>query len=338
MSLRGNKGRVKGALFEILVESLLRSSGYDPIPDDGKHVRAGKIRGRGAWHQIDAFGAYHWGVPCIYQIRVISEAKCYSGNVGLPPVRNFFGAFKDISENYFVEKGGSSPNYVPAKRYTDTATMFSASGFTPEAEDFAHAQGIFLISYEDNVVLQPIIEAMIRLLDGIRLDSAAESITKFKAWIKSRMGEPGDYIRDDTSFARDDFDVLFKDFKGAREKIRTSFLGTATHLYPVHLLSEDEFPWHLFEDTDEARCKVRLTQLHQNCLVIEPSDSPETKFYVSIPRETIINYRDDMTLFKEQFFRHIDVPAKHRNVQRMLRFNLDRAWLQEVRSRRRPSE
>lgn len=189
MSLRA-RNQVKGALFEAQVGYLLKKSGYRPISPDGESVRKGKLRGRGGWHQIDAFGYYAYGVPCLYPIRIIGEAKNYEGKVGLPVIRNFVGAFKDINENYFVERLGASVDHLLTKRYTDAGVIFSAKGFTVQAQDYAYAQGVFLVSYEDNIVLSPLIEFADTLLGGINIGNAAEDVRSFREWIARKTEIP----------------------------------------------------------------------------------------------------------------------------------------------------
>ena len=115
---------VKGAMFETIVKILISKSGYLPLPADRNYVRGDELRGRGAWHQIDAFGLFAYGIPFLYPIRLMCEAKHYGDDkVGLPDVRNFFGAFKDIQEVYYIERYGQSMELF-TKRYTDAAALF----------------------------------------------------------------------------------------------------------------------------------------------------------------------------------------------------------------------
>jgi hypothetical protein len=79
----------------------------------------------------------------------LAEAKCYDRNVGLDVLQSFVGVVKDISENYFVPEGLTSEQRLKFKRYTDCGAIFSSSGFSPNAQDFALAHGINLVSYEN---------------------------------------------------------------------------------------------------------------------------------------------------------------------------------------------
>ncbi len=331
------KNRVKGALFEAQVRFLLERSGYKPIQPDGRLIREDKIRGRGGWHQIDAFGYYSYGVPCLYPIRIICEAKNYDGKVGLPVIRNFVGAFKDIAENYFVERLGAPTNYLLTRRYTDAGAVFSARGFTPQAQDYAYAQGVFLVSYEDNPVLSPLLELSDNLVDSLNVRNAARNSSAFKKWIYAKMENSTEVFEEDSLFSTERLGPILGEYTRLIRNIRTSYLGTASGIYPIHLLSRSEIPWRLFGTMDEISCRIYYHIGTENCLEIVPQDAEQIRFYISIPREMVANYRDRMRMldFKKQFFEYIDIPVQHDGIRRILTFRLDTEWIDQLRRRRR---
>ena len=331
------RNRVKGALFEAQVRLLLKRSGYKPIEPDGRLIREDKIRGRGGWHQIDAFGYYSYGVPCLYPVRIICEAKNYNGKVGLPVIRNFVGAFKDIAENYFVERLGVAADYLLTRRYTDAGVVFSTRGFTLQAQDYAYAQGVFLVSYEDNPVLYPLLELSDSIIDSLRIENAARQSFAFKKWVYAKMENPLEPLGEDSLFSTERFRLIFADYVGLLRSIRTSYLGTASGVYPIHILSSSEIPWHLFVDSDEIYCRIYYHEGTENCLEIVPSDAEQFRFYISIPREIVANYRDRVRMLdlKKQFFEYIDIPTQYRGLRRVLTFRLDTEWINQLRRRRR---
>lgn len=87
--------QARGYLFEYEIWRFLKASGY-------VGVTTSKLRGRGADHQIDAYGTLSIPTPFVYPIRLICEAKCYTNPIELKHIRSFVGVMKDISENYFV--------------------------------------------------------------------------------------------------------------------------------------------------------------------------------------------------------------------------------------------
>lgn len=329
---------MKGALFETVVASLLKSSGYKLLPSSGSGSHLGKLRGRGTWHQIDAFGFYEYGVPCLYPIRVIAEAKCYAKEAGLPTIRNFVGAFKDIAENYFVEDGASPGDYLLTKRYTDAAAMFSAHGFTKDAQDYAYAQGVFLVSYEQNPVLSPVLNAIDRLLTSVNIEAAAKSLNDFKIWAESKIEQPVDSLETDHRFLERDGTISIRELSSRKGDVRSSYLGTAGDVLPVHILSSHEIPWNIFVDSDRTTCRIHYYQGFENCLEIEPVAAPGSRFYISVPWLVVEKFVDRMTNFKQRFLRHIDFPVRRgsleNGIRRILRFELDLEWLNRIRSSR----
>jgi hypothetical protein len=132
--------QARGYLLEFVIEKLLQESGYVEV------IQGKKVRGRGAPHQIDAYGTLSIPTAFIYPIRLFSEAKYYDNQVGLPSIRNYVGVLKDISENYFVT---SKKEFSSPFRYTEAGCIFSATRFTDNAQKYAWAHNIFLFSFSD---------------------------------------------------------------------------------------------------------------------------------------------------------------------------------------------
>lgn len=141
------KYQAKGYIFESVIWRLLKQQGYI-------HVETSELNGRGAKHQIDAYGVLSYPTPFIYPIRLICEAKCYKDSIGLSVARNFVGVIKDISENYIV---GEDHNRNTHERFTDVGCIFGSNSFVLEAQDYSWAHGIFLVSFNKVSMLSPII-------------------------------------------------------------------------------------------------------------------------------------------------------------------------------------
>jgi hypothetical protein len=274
-------------------------------------------------------------VPCLYPIRLICEAKNLRGGAGLPIVRNFVGAFKDIAENYFVEDGATFDEKILTKRYTDAGAIFSTQGFTDQAQDYAYAQGVFLVSYKDNPVLAPSLAASESLLNSINIDNAAKAISKFKTWIHAKTEDPHGASADDQEFQSTGPKEELSKYSESMNKITVSYLATASEIYPIHMLSENEIPWNLFVDTDETSCKIHYHGRSRNCLEIVPMGDERSSFYASIPGDVLVNYRDRLLEMKAKFFDHVDFPVLQNGKRRILRFNLDTEWIDGLKRRRR---
>lgn len=341
------RNRVKGAMFEVIVKVLLFKSGYKQLPSDPKYVKGDKLRGRGAWHQIDAFGQFSYGIPFLFPIRLICEAKYYGTiKVGLPQVRNFLGAYKDIQEVYHIENYGQS-SQVLTKRYTDAAAVFSASGFTTLAQGYAYAQGIRLISYESNPLFLRIINLMEICIDNIYLENASRNINDFKSWFV-RLLEPLYPISqyNGTYYSGDQLRPL-NNLKEALSNIKTSYLASIRGILPIHILSEMNIPWNIFTQTDQVLCEFYYSIERPNLFRLKVRDN-NFGFYFSVPKEIVEKYRrrfDEesvtdvdsslrerarMRSVKRELFTSIDVPVVHEGMRRIISFKIDESWLNEL--------
>jgi hypothetical protein len=138
---------LRGYLLEEALAWLLRNTGYrllvhesqdpDELVTHGSELR---VRGRGTTHQVDVLGEFAFTPAFSLPIRLFLEAKFTRTSCRLPVVRNAHGVIHDINEN-FVQSGKSRPR----RRYQYAYALFSASGFTREAQDFALAHQISLI-------------------------------------------------------------------------------------------------------------------------------------------------------------------------------------------------
>lgn len=150
------KGPLRGYLLEEVLAWLLRSSGFEVLThrDDQnkepwKVLKEDKngllVRGRGAWHQVDALGQFRYVPPFSLPVRLFVEAKYLtSTRVGLPTVRNGHGVIHDVNEGETTTLTALGPRR-PRTRYRYNYAIFSTSGFSKEAQDYALAHQISLI-------------------------------------------------------------------------------------------------------------------------------------------------------------------------------------------------
>jgi hypothetical protein len=316
----------------VIVKKLLEKNEYEECEADNEQINnRGMVRGRGEWHQIDALGRWKYSIPFVYPIRLLCEAKCWNQSVGLPVVRNFVGAIKDISENYFVEDNQDIDKRMLSKRHTDCGAIFSVSGFTNKAQRYAYAQNIFLVSYENNPIIDEFKRSVEDVAQFIRLTRRAnkkEFSRWFEdAWTRNYMGNSDRYFTD-----RGEFENSLKTLRDRFERVSTSVVGIATSVYPIHLLSSHKIPYDLFRQTDEVyfRTTYRRTERGGHYFEIFPSDLPNITFSFTVPEVILSKYRDSMSRFKMDFLEWIDVPVTLGSIRRLLRFKLDKEWLRSV--------
>ncbi|MFF0740554.1 hypothetical protein ACFYVL_09140 [Streptomyces sp. NPDC004111] len=146
---------LRGYLLEEVLAWLLRSSGFEVLTaqDDQppgnvlrERNRGLEVRGRGAWHQADALGEFRYVPPFSLPVRLFVEAKYYaSSRVDLPTVRNGHGVVHDVNEGVTTTLAWDPSRGRPVTRYRYNYAIFSTSGFTPNALDYALAHQISLI-------------------------------------------------------------------------------------------------------------------------------------------------------------------------------------------------
>jgi len=255
--------QIRGAMLEEAVLFLLKKVGYkivripnDSLDSSDLQVNSSglEVQGRGAWHQIDALAEQEQTPAFMFPLRLLVEAKCYPNNrVGIPIVRNSVGVHKDISENYFTKL--RSTNSQTAIRFNYQSAIFSVSGYTKPAIDYAIAHQIFLIEYKGI----PIIEPVIRTIKGLELDSLTHVglhdisgvRTKFKNILETQLSD--DYLN--SHFTSDGIESI-QEISRCLLNIGGSYFGMLQSRWPLHLLTDVELPSHAFEN-DVVNCRLR---------------------------------------------------------------------------------
>lgn len=140
-----------GYILEELLAYLLRNAGYRLLTDESQDPRelANRhhglvVRGRGADHQIDVLGELLWVPAFTFPLRLALEAKCRKSKTDIATVRNMVAALIDINQNNMPNRGVAHNEELHPK-YTYVGAIFSASGFSSHAADFALAHAVSLI-------------------------------------------------------------------------------------------------------------------------------------------------------------------------------------------------
>ena len=347
-SVRRKKNILKGKLFEIIVRILLKNAGYIPITPDGVHIRRGdgKVRGRGYWHDIDALGRFWLPLFFMYPIRLLAEAKYYEKKIGLGFVRNFVGALKDIAENYFVDDKLSPGQIFAYQRYTDCGSFFSVSGFTRGAQRYALAQGVFLISYQNNPIFIRIVDLMEIVIDSINLTKSVKELKDYEKWIKTIFTGNRQILYGDNFVKKGDLHRFSEGINQLRQEldsIETSTIAmiitrNRTIQYPVHILSYQRIPEELFRTSDEQRFRVHFTETPRGLLFeLRPVEAPQVRLYFSLPRDIYRRYFEEgrMPEFKRSFLREIEMPMTLGGIRRVLNFKLDLEWIRGLEEQNR---
>ncbi|GAB3453808.1 hypothetical protein [Actinophytocola sediminis] len=141
---------LRGYVLEEVLARLLYDNGYRLLVSEQQDPEALKrgahgllVRGRGADHQADVLGELTLPVPFSLPLRIFVEAKYRGVKANLRDVRNAHGVVHDVNEQYATASAGARS--VPVRRYYYRYTLFSATGFSRPAQQYALAQQISLV-------------------------------------------------------------------------------------------------------------------------------------------------------------------------------------------------
>jgi hypothetical protein len=343
----------RGAILEELILHLLTMVGYRVVQSGEEGTRGGhsglEVKGRGAWHQIDALAAFDRTPAFMYPLRLMVEAKCYSANspVELGIVRNSVGVLKDIAENYFTFRP-STDTEIPIPRFNYHSAIFSTSGYSTAAQRYAIAHQVFLIQYSRIKVLEPVIEGLLTL-DATHLQSKT-SPPNYRSATALLRDEVRHMLASDRAVLSSQFHVLSPvGSRHVREEIvrplleiKGSYFGMLQGRWPMHLLARKSLPPTAFADRDEIRCRLYGRDSDRWSFVpvnAQEGDRDWFRLEFDIPDEILEMVeaaRDDKVAIanvKKEQFSTLDLAGKIGEVLRQVRLRVDEEWLKSYLDR-----
>ena len=329
---------IQGMLLEEALLFLLEISGYrvvysasvDPHTLHDGHSGL-EVLGRGGKHQIDAVADYILAHPFSNPQRLLVEAKCYSDSrpVNIEIVRNAVGVLKDVSEFWVTGIPRPANN-----RYHYQYAVFSASGYTADAQGYAYAQDIYLIPLEKSQYIAPLI-AKIRQLS--HLDFGATSKGQININMKNLRTAVRKTIRDLQSSALEEIDLTSQavdklhDFCLDCNRMQGAILAMIADRFPVFLIPAPNINIRELSN----RYDVRITRDEQGWYL---SDDRSRLFSFDLPRDLFDMYAENGLLTKS---RALDLKRESLNSIHALitigestqavTFELDQQWLSQVR-------
>jgi hypothetical protein len=337
---------IKGAIFEELVLHLLKLVGYSPLKvgdDDTYGGHSGlEIEGRGERHQIDAAALLDHSPAFMYPLRLLVEAKCYAEHrrIGIDVVRNAVGVLKDISENYFNVKSPSSAGStvdIKTQRYNYQSAIFSTSGYSRGATQYAVAHQIFLIQYERVALFKPAVEGLRDLAEkhfDPKKRGAKEVGQKARMYVRAMLS--GGTLPTEKPFSNVGLAFLRTRLIEPIQKIKGSYFGMLQGKWPMHLLSPKPLPQNLFATSDVLKCRVygrESTSWSFVPLNLSPSDENWFRLEFDLPEEIAELVKaaegDKITIadVKMSHFSFISVSGLIGGIRRQVRLELDEEWI-----------
>ncbi|MFM9593121.1 hypothetical protein ACKI1O_27495 [Streptomyces scabiei] len=249
------------------------------------------VRGRGAWHQADTLGEFQYVPPFSLPIRLFAEAKFTRLKVGLPTVRNGHGVVHDLNENVVTTLGNGSGPHRPRARYHYSYAIFSTSGFTQDAQEFALAHQISLIdlSLPDFQPLRSLVmDAARSVYDAMRPmpPSQRPTVYEIRNYLRRHLLNMRDEPAADAFSVTDPLDTLAAGLR------RRSSLGLVLAFpaapFVLGLVSDDlnAFVGYALEQPTHA---VRVRRNHRSVghplWLIEPRAGPAYRLTFSLPEQ-----------------------------------------------------
>ena len=309
--LKISKGTLKGYLFESILKELIKKAGFDAnFESDQLTKDRGSFHGRGAVHQVDLSGKFCMNIPFIYPILIIGEAKSGKSPVTLSQVRDFFGAFTDLSQYHKIQtKKSPAERYyqLSRPRYTLCPVFFSLRGFRKSAEQFMFAQGISFVIYENNPFINQMydtVEQIIRNIDFSRLKKEDEK--KFR--------DIELFKKISQACRKDKFDEHLTKLEKQLERTR-SFVGVLDGRYTINIISKSN-------RLSTYSGKIKLKRLSDN--IIQLRDKKNNPLGVFSLSKQFINYVLKKDKYYEKTFSFVDVIINKKSLVKISRLEIDK--------------
>lgn len=320
--------QLRGALLEELILYMLRRSGYrtiekalgDPNLNDGHSGL--EVAGRGAWHQIDALAEFFFQTPFSNPQRLVIEAKCYKDAVGLGVIRNAVGVNKDISEAWATRGMGGK---ISRARFHYVPAVFSSSGFSKKAQDYAFAQDVYLLSLRDIPSVSPAITELDRMSLVEKEDRPA--LSSVRSYVRSRLrGEVVDM--DDVEIAGS-----LEPFLNAALYAGVGLVVMLGKQFPIFLVAEDESAFRTLALNQANR--IRIRKQHGQWFIANVNNI--RLFSFDVPTELYRQYRDqDVSRrqanvdMKNDAFKEMYIFYEYEGEFRLVHMVLDEDWVQSL--------
>lgn len=320
--------QIRGMLLEEAVLYLLQSAGYRIVDDgaDDQTIVPGRsgleVMGRGGRHQIDAIADFEICPPLSYPQRLLVEAKCYSERkpVGLEVVQNAVGVLNDVQQNGTARDGTPLTN-----RHHYQYAVFSASGFTSNAEQYAYAHDICLFPLANSKFIQPILQA-IRVVDGLPW-----GLSETRQVVREQLRNPQSYQL--TLMADGGHIQSLQSFVVACQAFKQCAIAMIQGQFPIFLV-----PAPGLELTDILT--LDLVTIHWDADGWYLRSRGADVFSFDLPFSLFSMYADRGDLaplraldLKQERLSRIQAFTRTRRGVKVITLRLDRRWLDQVRAR-----
>lgn len=322
-----SKHQLRGALLEEVILVLLRSSGYIPVTEKGSDPTLEEggagllVKGRGTNHQIDAIADFTIPQPFTNPQRLLVEAKAYDGatRVDLGVVRNTVGVLKDVTEYWRVEDRSARAK----QRYHYQAAIFSSTGFSRPAQEYAYAQDIYLLPLSRSTYFTPILDATNQVSADLAEDPSPAKIRELRRHFRAAMR--GELMHPE---------LLLLPLIDASRGISSALLAMIAKQFPVFLVPQTPQILDDLRDTEQVRIYYDERGWYLG------REGRQYLFSFDLPYQLFEMYAEDGRLsasaaadMKAEYLRVLSAFHIRDGRPRVITFTLDRQWLDTIRRR-----
>ncbi|MCL4339158.1 hypothetical protein M1271_05710 [Patescibacteria group bacterium] len=316
----GSKSYIKGKLFEKILQLLLIKAGFSTdVTGMQVTLNQKKLHGRGATYDPDFFKQFSLGIPFINPLMLVLEAKNYNKPIGLKIVREFLGAFIDVSQYVRINTkkfGQLRYDVLFDTRYNYCPVIFSLKGFQKRAKGLMFAHGINFISYENSEIMANILVLLDELVGKINFSRFQKE--------DFQLFEDLQQIKNLRSIAkRSGFNIALDNFTVYLNKVN-SLIGVLDFKYPVHILYEKSIAASYVRN-------VRIVHKKDNLFILE--NIVKRKFgefsYGKVFLKEYIQYAQKRGLI-DKILTEIDVVQVTKDTMTLRKLKIDETSKQEL--------
>ena len=352
---------IKGKVLEYTVRRILLKCGFTPVKPDGLFIydsgHLQYINGKGARHDADVLMNPPIQMPFGYPARLLFECKAYSGNLGLPIIRNASGlredinAFEIVTEDFLRARKNNSRSTLAIherKRHVYQVGVASIQAFSKPALEFAANNKIPLFSLQQTFPATRI-GALINSIPETFVSDLGDERYAALVNLLSTKNHPNPRAIEEMSAPVPELAALFKALHANLERVHIGMLESGDLIF----LTADE-PYDSERDVFNRFRRLSQLETFGPANLLPPvqlhwyarksdlwtlslrDDLPSYKFY--LPRAIVVEWeksnrsKESALEMKSESFSRIFVFRQTREPQELpfVVLTIDRNWLREA--------
>jgi hypothetical protein len=226
---------------------------------------------------------------------------------------------------------------VVKSRYHYQYALFSASGYTDDAEAYAFAQDIYLMPLERSAFIRPVLDAIFAVthetFDAANWNSVQVNMTGLRRFVRTRLrggphvGRPVDVSQEVAAGLEPFFEACLM--------VNGAVLATLNRRFPIFLVPAEG----ILRDLGVGPYRVRI-RFDAESWYIDDAELQRRLFSFDLPDELFELYAEHGQLDRERaldvkrdIMSEIQTFITMQGHVRVVTFTLDQGWIQRIRQR-----